>query len=225
MKKTLFYVLGAIIVVAALATSLVFVFGGDDGKENISIPDLTGNWVVVASYTNDMPTFTENQYMVFKDGMASVYRDNTEAAYATSTYSINEAAQLLLPDISREYKVDKKTDYCVRLYESATQYLLLIKNNSDDLALAAYSEESLNNKWNVAMKGDQFNNGESLVFSDGKLHYYKAGALEPAAVADFVLENGVIKAPSLGMEMKCYATSDNTFALVEQSGIVWELTK
>lgn len=225
MKRNLLYILGAVVVVVALVVSLIFVFGGNDGDKTVNLPDLTGNWTVVAVYTNDTPTFTENQYMVFKDGTASMYKDNSDKAYATSTYSINEAAQLLLPDISREYKIAKKTDYCVRLYENADQYMLLIKNKVDELTPATYTAEDLNGRWNVSMKGDQLNNGEVLEFVDGTLRYYKANASEPAATAEFVLENGVVRASSLGMEMKCYATSEATFALVEKTGIVWELTK
>lgn len=225
MKKTLLYIIGAIVVVAALTVSLIFVFGGKNENEQVNVPDLTGNWVVAAVYTNDTPVFTENQYMVFKDGTASMYTDGKSEPYATSTYSINEASQLLLPDISREYKVAKKTDHCVRLYESADKYLLLVKNSSEALVPEAVTVQDLTGSWNVAMKGDQLNNGEKLSFADGKLSYYKAGATEPSATADFTLENGVLKAPTLGMEMRCYATSENTLALIEQSGIVWELAK
>ena len=225
MKKTLVYVLGGILAAIALAVSLVFILGGNNENATVNIPDLTGNWVVAATYTNNTPTFTENQYMVFKDGTAAMYKDTVDEAYATSAYSINEAAQLLLPDISREYKIDKKTERCVHLCESADQYMLLIKLNGDTLPPVPCAQDDLNGKWNVTMKGDQFNNGEILEFADGTLQYYKAGASEPSAVSEFSLENGVIKVPSLGMEMKCYAAADNTFVLIEQNGIVWELAK
>ncbi len=225
MKKPVLFVLCAIVVVIALVVSILFVWGGKEDQNAPQLPDLTGYWTVAAVYANDTPTFVDNQFMTFQNGTASMYKDTIDQAYATSTYTVNEAAQLLLPDISREYKIDKKTDRCVRLYESPTQYMLLIKNKADSLTPAACTAEDLNGKWNVAMKGDQFNNGEVLEFTEGNLRYYKQGASEPFATAAFVLENGSIRAESLGMQMKCYATSDQSFALIEQSGIVWELVK
>ena len=218
MKKNLWLIIGAVVVVAAIVASLIFVLTPGENEPQVVIPDLSGNWTVVATYTNDTPTYTDGQSAKFADGSVSFYKDgDTNNAYAISTYTINEAFQLSLPDMAREYKVDKKTDNVVRLCQDANTYMLLVRSVS--------VLTQADGKWQVVMKGEQMNNGESLSFNSGKLEYYKAGSSTPAATADYVIENGVLKAAALGMEMRCYAVSDSAFVMVENNGIVWELAK
>ena len=218
MKKNLALIIGAVVVVAAIVVSLVFVLTPNEDEPPVVIPDLSGDWTAVANYVDDVPTFTDGQYASFEDGVACFYKDgDRNTPYARSAYTVNEAFQMSLPDIGREYKVDKKTDNCVRLYQDANTYMLLVRSVSP--------ATQADGTWQVTMKGDQMNNGESLAFADGKLSYYKAGATTPAATADYVIEGGVLKAAALGMEMRCYAVGTDTLMLVEQSGIVWELKK
>lgn len=218
MKKHLWLIIGAVVAVAAIVVSLVFVLTPGENEPEVVIPDLSGNWTAVATYVGDVPTFTDGQYAAFKDGVACFYKDgNLDTAYAQSAYTINEAFRMDLPDIGREYKVDKKTDSVVRLYQDTDTYMLLVRSTSPATAV--------DGKWQVVMKGDQMNGGESLSFDGGKLSYYKAGASTPAATADYVIENGVLTAAALGMEMRCYPVGTTTFVMVEGNGIVWELER
>lgn len=226
MKKTGIYILCTVIVVAAVAAALVFALGGKEDAPEVQKPDLTGTWTVAAVYTNDTPTFTPGQYMVFSGTDAAMYKDGNATPFASSSYSVNEANQLLLPDISREYKIDKKTANCVRLYENTTQYMLLIKHGSTTLAPTAFTLDTMSGSWDVKMKGDQLNNGERLVFSGDSLSYYKAGSTEPAATATVALSDaGVLTVAAMNLTMTGYPVSADTFVLVEQGGIVWEIAK
>lgn len=220
MKKSLVITLGVVFVVAALIVAIIFTLGGQEEPPKNEPASLEGNWLVPALYVNDVPTFVQNQSMSFSKDQASMYKDNSSTPFASSVYTINEAGQLILSDISREYKVDKKTDNCVRLYENATTYMLLVRNSG------AVTTDILSGKWNVVMKGDQINNGEILEFSNDSLNYYKANSDTPFASSSFNLSSsGVISAEKLGLTMNCYLATDNTILLIEQSGIVWELTK
>lgn len=218
MKKHLWLIIGAVVAVAAIVVSLVFVLTPGENEPEVVIPDLSGDWTAVATYVGDVPTYTDGQSAIFKDGVAYFYKDGQlTTPYAESAYTINEAFQMALPDIGREYKVDMKTDNVVRLYQDTNTYMLLVRSVSP-LAQAE-------GKWQVTMKGEQMNNGESLVFNGSKLEYYKAGSTTPAATADFVIENGVLTAAALGMEMRCYAIGTTHIVMVEQNGIVWELVR
>lgn len=224
-QKTLCAV-GAIIVLVAFFTALIFVFGGDNDQPKAEQISLNGTWIIAAEYNNDVPVFVNDQYMVFSNDSVSVYKDDTQKPYAVSSYSINAANQIMLPDISREYKVEKKTEYCYRLYESATKYILLIKNGSDDLVETAVDTSALSGKWNVIMKGDQLNNGESLKFSNDTIEYFKTPGETPTVTANYTISNGnMISADTINLELECFLVSENTMLFVENSGIVWELSK
>lgn len=220
MKKHLWLIIGAVVAVAAIVVSLIFVLTPNENEPEVVIPDLSGDWTAVATYVGDVPTYTDGQYAAFKDGVAYFYKDGQlTTPYAESAYTINEAFQLALPDIGREYKVDKKTDNVVRLYQDTNTYMLLVRS------VSLLTQTQSQGKWQVKMKGEQMHNGESLVFNGSKLEYYKAGSATPAATADYVVENGVLKAAALGMEMRCYPVGPDTIVLVEKNGIVWELVR
>ena len=92
-------------------------------------------------------------------------------------------------------------------------------------SVSLLSQAQSQGQWQVKMKGEQMNNGESLVFDGGKMEYYKAGSFTPAATADYVIENSVLTAAALGMEMRCYPVGADCIVMVEKNGIVWELVR
>lgn len=225
-------IVGGILVAIALVVSLVFVFNGtEDNGGDIDTPTgqttvvLNGTWHLVANFTNDAPIFVENQYIIFTDSAVQMYKDATGDAYATSSYTLNEANQLTLSDIGREYKLAVKTANCIRLYDGTENYMLLIRNNSDDRTREDVTAEKLAGKWNVTLKAEDKNNGEALEFEGAALKYYKPGNTTPAATVDFSVENNTLTASALGLIMRCYKVNDMVIIFVDQNGIVWELTK
>lgn len=228
-KKNLILIICAIIVVAALAASLIFVLSGNTdnpgSNENGKPISLTGTWLVAANYTNDAPVFTDGQFMIFTDSQASMYKDASGDAYAESSYTVNEANQLILSDISREYKVDQKTANCVRLYDTTNTYMLLVKNSKEEREIDTPSVDFLNGKWNVTLKGDVRNNGEVMEFEGHSLNYYKDASAEPFKTADYTLDGSVLTVSALGLTMRCYKIAADTMIFIEESGIVWELSK
>ena len=220
MKKNVLYGICAAVVVVAIAAALLFVFSGKGETPEVKKPDLSGTWLVVAQYSGDQPMFTPGQVMTFADGVAAMYKDDSGEPYASGSYSINEANQLLLPDLGREYKVAVKTDNCVRLYDTTSTYMLLVRSNPEN---AEVSLSDLAGSWDVVMKGDQLMGGEVLAFEGSTLSYYKTPGAEATATAEISLTEGELLAPTLNMQMQCYRVSSDTLVLVEQNGIVWEL--
>jgi len=228
-KKTLILTICAILVVIALAVSLIFIFSGDTENPDQTGGDkafsLTGTWLVVANYVNDSPVFTDGQFMIFTDTNAAMYKDATGDAFAQSSYTVNEVNQLILSDISREYKIDKKTDNCIRLYDTATTYMLLVRNSKSEREVEVPTVNSLAGKWNVTLKGDVRNNGEVLEFEGSTLKYYRNAASAPAATPEYTLQGSKLNVSAMGLNMRCYIVNANTIICVEDGGIVWELSK
>lgn len=219
-KKNLLIAICAVVVVAALVVAAIFVFGGKDNVPTVQKPALSGTWVVAANYVNDVPVFVDSQFMVFTQEHVTVYQGDT--VYAESNYTINDALQLQAPDISRTYKVAVKSDNCVRLYENTTSYMLLIR--SSDRSAHPVTVDALSGKWNISLKGDVANGGESMEFNATSLNYYKAGSATPITV-DFAVADGLVSIDALGLKMRGYVVSDNCVILVEEGGTLWELTK
>lgn len=227
MKKSILYTICGVAVVAAIVATLIFIFVSINKKPDAEKPNLIGTWTVAAIYENDKPIFTDKQYMVFSKDNAAMYKDGNSEPFASSSYSINKANKLLLPDISHKYKVDKKTDNCIRLYETATKYMLLVRNSTAAPAKTPVRVADFEGKWNVIMKGDLLNSGERFEFSKTSLKYYKADSNKPfAATTFYVTEGFIFNAQNLGLTMRCYPiSSSDTFVLIEDSGTVWEIKK
>lgn len=227
-KPNIILIICAVAVAAVLIALGIFLFSGKDqlaSPENTDTVSLSGTWVIVANYTNDSPVFVDGQFITFTDNSVSMYKDATDDAYATSSYTVNEANQLQLPDISRTYQVDQKTENCVRLYDSSTTYMLLIRNSTDSREVSLLDTDLLAGKWNVTLKGDILNNGEALEFEGTSLKYYKDASAEPFTTADFVLQDNNLAIAALGLNMKCFKITNEMIIFVEDSGIVWQLEK
>lgn len=230
-KRTLFMIIGGIIAVAAIVVSLVFVFSGNDsnGGDITQTPEtnfsIEGTWRIVANVTKEVPEFVDDQFTIFTGTQVSMFKGASAEAYATSSYTLNDANQLSLTNLNRQYKLAVKSDNCIRLYDGTDMYMLLIRNSSDDRTVEPVTTETLAGKWNVAMKGDELNNGEVLEFTGNSLNYYKGGSSTPAATVDFTLGNSQLNASALGLNMYCYKVSDNVVIFVQDTGVVWELTK
>ena len=224
-------IVGGIIVIAAIAISLIFVFSGNENNGgDITDPPaeettLEGTWRIVANFLNDAPVFVNDQYIIFTDKEVSMYKDATGEAYAKSAYTLDEANQLSLSDLSKQYKLVKKTDSCIRLYDGTDTYMLLIRNSSDDRVREDVTATGIAGKWNVTLKAEDRNNGEVLEFEGTTLKYYRAGDTTPAATVDFTIENNTLAASAMGLNMHCFKVSDNVLIFVQDTGIVWELTK
>lgn len=222
MKKPVIIAVCAVVVVALIA-SLAFVFS-NSGEEPIQTKvDLGGSWKVVLVSNNEVPTFVEDQYVVFTADSVSFYKDDLTKANTTSNYVIDDANYLKLADISREYVLDKKSDNCIRLYENAETYLALIRTASEKLETTYPTAEELEGKWDAVLKGGQPDSGSTLSFSNGELTYQ--GPASSASAQFAITDKGVLTAPSLNYTMYCYNSVDGVIFLFEDNGNVWEIVK
>ncbi len=222
-KQKILCAVGSAIVVIAVAIALVFVFSGKNSEPQVN---LEGTWVVGCDYNNGSLTFPEKQFMVFTKDSVTVYKDGSTTPFAQSAYSIDGSNQMKVPALSREYNVVKRTDNCYALYQNGEQYIILIRNSSDELIEESVDSTILTGKWNVVMKGDQFNNGEVLNFVDNKLEYFKTPGEAASIVADYVITDGkILTVDEMNFKVKCYYLDDNTVLFVQDGETVWELSR
>lgn len=229
MKKKIGYIVCGFVVLALLVGMLVFVFSG---SKDVTLPEsinIDGVWEVAAVVENDNPIFIDNEYMVFEENSASAYKDEKPEPYAKSTFKITNDGQLSLPDISRNYKVDKKTDNCIRLYENAEKYMILIRYPNSDLTKVNINKEMIYGKWSVVYKNsfDVEKTDEILEFSEDTLNDYRNGAVEPVSTSVYSWnENNCLFADKWGVSFEFHPLSENTVFFIEKStGVVWELQR
>lgn len=220
-KKTLYILIGAFVAVA-IALLLIFVFSGNV-SEDMKQVEIDGTWEVVVSATNNTPALVENQFMTFDGETADVYRDGE--IYASSTYSIS-GNMLSLPDISRKYSIEAKTENHIRLYENEKVYMELVRYPNADLSEVEIDHETIYGKWDVAYRNasDPVAN-EVLAFSEDQIEDYRDGASEPAAVSSYSwVSDDVLLADKWGIEFKLYQLSADVIFFVETAtGLIWEL--
>lgn len=229
MKKKVVYIICGAVILAALIGMLIFIFNGnnagsDDEQKTIN---LVGTWEVAAVVQNDTPTFADEEFMVFTEDKASNYRSGNSEPFASSSYEISADSKLILPDISRNYTIDQKTDNCVRLYETADKYLLLIRYKNADMSEVAADKEVLIGKWNVLYRSADEKFEEVLEFSDDTLNDYRNGSSDPVSTSAYSWqEDKYIFADKWNKKFEFHSISDNTIIFIEcDTGIAWELQK
>lgn len=230
-KKNLLFVVGGVFVAIALIAMLLFVFSGDDNVELEAITiKLDGAWKVVAYIQAGTTNIPEQEYFVFAGETANAYQNNKSTPYATSAYTFTAATypnwELNLPDISRKYTVSVITDNYIRLYESSSVYMELIRFANEDLSDLDFTEDIVVGKWDVTYRNtSEVIVDEKLNFNDGTLDDYRNGSTEPVASVPYYWdENGHICVDALGAKMQCYPLSKDVIIFVEaDTGYVWEL--
>lgn len=230
-KKNLLFIAGGIFIAVALTAMLLFVFSGDDNEvpEAVSIK-LDGAWKVVAYIQAGATSIPDQEYFVFTGETANAYRNDKSTPYATSTYTFTAATypnwELNLSDISRKYTVSVITDNYIRLYESSSVYLELIRYANEDLSDLVFAEDVVVGKWDVAYRNtSEVITDEKLHFHDGILDDYRNANIEPVASVPYYWdEDGYICVDALGAKMQCYPRSEDVIIFVEAgTGYVWEL--
>ena len=229
MKKKIPYIVCGIIVLVAITAMIIFVLSGKDEVSTETV-DLQGMWKVAVYVNNGTPTIIDNEYMQFDENSVRDYRDNAEAPYAESSYTLDEGLQLSLPDISRNYSVEKFTENYVRLYESQDVYMELIRYKNEDMSPLEVDTAKFEGKWNITYRNTaNVYAGSYMVFENGTAAQYSAGSSEPVATSSFSWQNGNhLIVDGWAKEMVLYPVSDSTIIMVElatETGFIWEFER
>ena len=130
-----------------------------------------------------------------------------------------------LPDISRKYIIDQKTENLIYLYETPEKALVLVRYKNADMSPVAVNEADLLGKWNVTYRPAEQKMEEILEFTADTLNDYRNGATEPSATSAYHWEDGKnVFADAWNKEFEYHVLSEDVIYFVEvDTGIVWEL--
>ena len=222
MKKNFLTLFCCIFVLVSIIVALIFAFGETEQlpSENHTVA-LKGEWIIAASYNNDIYTPISNQFAKFSENEVSITEGTNQK---TTRYTINEMNELVLND-GKTYKISPKTQNCIRLYDSQSTCLLLVKNSNNAEKPQSVTLDLLEGKWNVVLKGSEINNGDILIFEENLIKYLKNGSDTPVAQSTVTIEGNVLSAETMNITMSCYISDSNTIILIENNGNVWEITR
>lgn len=229
MKKKAPVIVCSVVVIVAIIAMVVFVFSGSNDMPVESV-NMEGTWKVAVYVNNGAVSIIDNEYMVFDEDSVSDYRDSTTEPYATSSYTIDESQQLALPDISRNYSIEKYTENYVRLYEDQDVYMELIRYGNADMSPLEVDTAAFEGKWNITYRNtDNVYVGAYIVFENGTVAQYSAESNDPVATFDFTWQDGNhLIVDGWGKELVLYPISDDTVIMVElvtDSGFIWEFQR
>ncbi len=229
MKKKAPIIVCGVVVIVAIIAMVVFVFSGSNDVPVESV-NMEGTWKVAVYVNNGTVSIIDNEYMIFGEDSVSDYRDSTTEAYATSSYTIDESLQLALPDISRNYSIEKYTENYVRLYEGQNVYMELIRYGNADMSPLDVDTAAFEGKWNITYRNtDNVYAGAYMVFENGTAAQYSAGSNDPVATSDFTWQDGNhLIVDGWGKDLVLYPVSDDTVIMVElatDNGFIWEFQR
>lgn len=226
MKKKIIYVVGGIVLSVMILVLVLFAFSGDNTTSKQTV-DVIGTWKVVTYVNNGQVTFAENEYMVFEGERAEAYRDGSNEPYASSNFTIDSSGVMKLPEISRKYIVDNKSQNHIRLYETADAYICLIRCPNEDISNEENDASIVIGKWDVVYRNsDRSYTEEYLVFENGMLHDYYGDSESPTTTMNYIWEENQIVVSTINKTMMLHIISDTEIAFIEtDTGYIWELKK
>lgn len=229
MKSKVPFIVCGVVVIIAIVAMVVFIFSGSN-EVAVEPVNIEGTWKVAVYVNNGTTSIIDNEYMVFDEENASDYRDNMTEPYVTSSYTIDSSLMLALPDISRNYSIEKYTENYIRLYESQSVYMELIRYGNADISPLDIDPAAFEGKWNIVYRNtSNVYAGDYMVFENGTAAQYSAGASEPVATSSFSWQDGNhLVVDGWSKELVLYPLSDNTIIMVElatESGFIWEFQR
>ena len=226
MKKKVPYIVCGAVGIIAIVAMIVFVLSGDNDATAEPM-NVEGTWKVAVYVNNGTVSIIDNEYMIFAKESVSDYRDNTTEPFATSSYTIDSNMLMTLPDISRNYTVEKYTENYIRLYESQNVYMELIRYGNADMRPLDVDTDAFEGKWNITYRNTaNVYTGDYMVFENGTASQYSAGSSEPVATSSFSWRDGNhLVVDGWSKELVLYQLDDDTVLMVElatESGFIWE---
>lgn len=230
--KKIGWILGGVVIVVAIAALLIFALSGQAPAQEPVELNITGAWKVVSYIANGSVTLFDDQYMVFTETTASVFRTDLVHPAATGSYTLTDGAYprktLSVPDLGKIYTVEIVTDNIIRLCESPTAYMDLVRYPNVDLTPTSLTGELLEGRWNVNHRDTtEIITNEYFVFENGSMSNYRNSNPEPVVQAQMQwLSANRLSVPNLRSEYIFLPYSQTMVFLVEVStGVVWELEK
>ncbi len=228
MRKRIAFSVSIVFIAAAIFAMLFFALSGKGSAEADAV-NLSGTWEVAASVENGKAALAEDEFMVFEAEMAYAYREGSSEPYASSKYEVHSGKELTLrlPDISRQYVIDLKSENYICLYENPESHIRLIRYPDEERKAVKVERSFIVGKWEVVYRNAAEKIDEVLEFGNSELADYRAGSDVPYATSPYSWVGGkCFHAGQLGKTMEVHPLSEDVMILVEtDTAEVWELQR
>ena len=128
MKNKIWVIIGAVIIVLAVVAASIFLISTKDVKPAATNFELEGTWKLF-NYNTAM---TDEQYLVFSDGIVNGYKNGNSTPSITSKFEYSTGV-LKLTDLGVEYKVDEVTGNYLALYDANVTEYALVRSTGESL--------------------------------------------------------------------------------------------
>ena len=220
MKNKIWVIIGVIIIVLAIAAASVFLISTKDVKPAATNFELEGTWKLF-NYNTAM---TDEQYLVFEDGVVTGYKNGNVAITSKFEYS---TGVLKLTDLGIVYKVDEVTANYLALYDANVTEYALVRSAGDGVAYQNFDWNLLNGTWDVVLHGKDFVGSEQMIFDGASVKVYRDGNTDPYLDSTYAIkESGMLEVGSIGLTLNlCYLDSDLAILVETHTGYAYELVR
>lgn len=222
MKRKVYYVIGAIIIVFAIAAASAFLFLTKDVEPATTDFQLDGTWRLF----NCNAATEDEQYLVFDNNIVNAYKNGDSTPALTSAFEYSTKI-LVLSDLGLEYRLDRNTDNCLGLIIPNASSYTLVRSMGDGITRPSFDWELLIGTWDVTLHGNALVADEQMVFNGTSMLVYQDGNTTPYLDSSYTTkENGILVADSIGLELNlCYLDAELAILVETQTGYAFELVR
>ncbi len=222
MKNKIYIAIGSIVIVAAIVAASIFLISTKDVKPAATDFELDGTWKLF----NYNAAMTDEQYLVFGDGVVNGYKNGNGTPSITSKFEYSTGS-LKLTDLGIEYKADKITNNYLALYDSNRTEYALVRSTGDGISYQDFDWKLLIGTWDVVLHGKDFVGSEQMVFDETSMKDYRDGNTTPYLDSSYTIkEKGMLVIDGIGLELNlCYLDSDLAILVETHTGYAYELTR
>lgn len=222
MKNKIWVMVGSVIIVLAIVAASIFLMSTKDVKPAATNFELVGTWKLF-NYNTAM---TDEQYLVFADGVVNGYKNGNSTPSITSAFTYSTGV-LKLTDLGIEYKVDEITENYLALYDANVTEYALVRSTGDGIAKQNFDWDLLIGTWDVVLHGKDFVGSEQMVFEKSSVKVYRDGNTAPYLDSAYALkESNMLEVSSIGLTLNlCYLDSDRAVLVETHTGYAYELVR
>ena len=222
MKNKIWVIIGAVIIVLAVVAASIFLISTKDVKPAATNFELEGTWKLF-NYNTAM---TDEQYLVFSDGIVNGYKNGNSTPSITSKFEYSTGV-LKLTDLGVEYKVDEVTGNYLALYDANVTEYALVRSTGDGIAYQNFDWNLLIGTWDVVLHGKDFVGSEQMVFDEASVNVYRDGNTDPYLASAYTIQNSnMLEVSSIGLTLNlCYLDSDLAILVETHTGYAYELVR
>ena len=222
MKNKIWVIIGAVIIVLAVVAASIFLISTKDVKPAATNFELEGTWKLF-NYNTAM---TDEQYLVFSDGIVNGYKNGNSTPSITSKFEYSTGV-LKLTDLGVEYKVDEVTGNYLALYDANVTEYALVRSTGDGIAYQNFDWNLLIGTWDVVLHGKDFVGSEQMVFDEASVNVYRDGNTDPYLASAYTIQNSnMLEVNGIGLTLNlCYLDSDLAILVETHTGYAYELVR